>query len=82
MPSFPDAFRSVAIPAGVQLWRKICAFGPGFIIAVGDIDPGNWATGIAGGTLGAAPAIAISNLLASFLQALALIAASITLRRG
>jgi hypothetical protein len=75
-PSLPDAFRSVAIPAGAQLWRKIGAFaGPGFLVAVGYIDPGNWATDIAGGSkygYALLPAIAVSNLLAIFLQALAL----------
>lgn len=76
MPSLPEAFRSVAIPGGAQLWRKIGAFaGPGFLIAVGYIDPGNWATDIAGGSkygYALLPTIAISNLLAIFLQALAL----------
>jgi manganese transport protein len=75
-PSLPEAFRSVAIPGGVQLWRKLGAFaGPGFLIAVGYIDPGNWATDIASGSkygYALLPTIAISNLLAVFLQALAL----------
>jgi manganese transport protein len=73
-PSLPDAFRSIAIPSGAQLWRKIGA-SPGSIIAVGYIDPGNWATDIAGGSsygYALLPTIAISNLLAIFLQALAL----------
>ncbi|MGH7117109.1 MAG: Nramp family divalent metal transporter, partial [Stellaceae bacterium] len=75
-PSLPDAFRTIAVPAGAQLWRKLGAFaGPGFLIAVGYIDPGNWATDIAGGSqygYALLPTIAISNLLAIFLQALAL----------
>jgi manganese transport protein len=75
-PSLPDAFRTVVVPIGVGSWRKIGAFaGPGFIVAVGYIDPGNWATDIAGGSkygYALLPTIAISNLLATFLQALAL----------
>ena len=40
-PSLPEAFRSVAVPIGAQFWRKIGAFtGPGFLVAVGYIDPG------------------------------------------
>ena len=48
--SLPESFRSIPIPRGVGALRKFLAFaGPGFLIAVGYMDPGNWATDIAGG---------------------------------
>ena len=75
-PSLPEAFRSVAVPTGAQFWRKIGAFtGPGFLVAVGYIDPGNWATDLAGGSkygYTLLPVIVIANLVAILLQALAL----------
>jgi manganese transport protein len=75
-PSLPEAFRSIAIPNGAHFWRKMMAFaGPGCLIAVGYMDPGNWATDIAGGSrFGYAllPVILISNLVAMFLQHLSL----------
>jgi manganese transport protein len=49
-PSLPEVHRSVAIPHGAGFWRKMLAFaGPGYLVAVGYMDPGNWATDIAGG---------------------------------
>ena len=75
-PSLPEAFRSVAVPAGLPWWRKLLAFaGPGYMVAVGYMDPGNWATDLAGGarfgyTL--LSVILLSNLMAILLQALAL----------
>lgn len=75
-PSLPDAFRSVAIPAGARFWSKAGAFaGPGFLVAVGYVDPGNWATDIAGGSKYAyalLPVIAVSTAISILLQALAL----------
>jgi manganese transport protein len=62
----------VLVPVGATFWRKLLAFaGPGFLIAVGYMDPGNWATDIAGGakfgyTL--LSVILISNLMAILLQ--------------
>ena len=62
-------------PAGAGFWRKLLAFaGPGYLVAVGYMDPGNWATDLAGGarfgyTL--LSVIMISNLMAILLQALA-----------
>ena len=48
--SLPEVFRSVPIPRGASFWRKILAFaGPGFLVSVGYMDPGNWATDLAGG---------------------------------
>jgi manganese transport protein len=73
-PSLPEVHGSVAIPHGAGFWRKLMAFaGPGYLVAVGYMDPGNWATDIAGGarfgyTL--LSVIMISNLMAILLQAL------------
>ncbi len=73
--SLPEVHRSIAVPAGAGFWRKLFAFaGPGYLVAVGYMDPGNWATDLAGGarygyTL--LSVIMISNLMAILLQALA-----------
>ncbi|MBA4041824.1 MAG: divalent metal cation transporter, partial [Sphingobium sp.] len=50
--SLSESHRSVPVPAvGGQFWRRLFAFsGPGYLIAVGYMDPGNWATDIAGGS--------------------------------
>ena len=75
LPSLPEVHGSVPIPHGAGFWRKLFAFaGPGYLVAVGYMDPGNWATDIAGGarfgyTL--LSVIMISNLMAILLQALA-----------
>jgi manganese transport protein len=75
-PSLPEAHHSIPVPRGVSFWRKALAFaGPGYMVAVGYMDPGNWATDLAGGarfgyTL--LSVIMISNLMAILLQALAL----------
>ena len=72
--SLPEVHGSVAIPHGAGFWRKMMAFaGPGYLVAVGYMDPGNWATDLAGGarygyTL--LSVIMISNLMAILLQAL------------
>lgn len=75
-PSLPEAFRTVSIPSGTSWWRKMLAFaGPGYLVAVGYMDPGNWATDLAGGSrFGYAllSVILLSNLMAILLQALAL----------
>jgi len=66
---------SVGIPTGAGFWRKMFAFaGPGYLVAVGYMDPGNWATDLAGGarygyTL--LSVIMVSNFMAILLQALA-----------
>jgi manganese transport protein len=40
-PSLPEAHRTVSIPAGASVWRKVLAFaGPGYMVAVGCMDPG------------------------------------------
>src|SRR5437868_3078632 len=72
--SLAEVHGSIAIPEGAGFWRKLFAFaGPGYLVAVGYMDPGNWATDIAGGarfgyTL--LSVIMISNLMAILLQAL------------
>jgi manganese transport protein len=76
LPSLPESHRTVAVPRGVSFWRKALAFaGPGYMVAVGYMDPGNWATDLAGGArFGYAllSVILVSNLMAILLQALAL----------
>jgi manganese transport protein len=73
--SLREVHGSVAIPHDAGFWRKLLAFaGPGYLVAVGYMDPGNWATDLAGGarygyTL--LSVILISNLMAILLQALA-----------
>jgi len=73
--SLPEVHGSIAIPVTASFWRKLFAFaGPGYLVAVGYMDPGNWATDLAGGarfgyTL--LSVIMLSNLMAILLQALA-----------
>lgn len=73
--SLPGAFRTIAVPKGAgQFWRKLGAFaGPGYLVAVGYMDPGNWATDLAGGSAFGytlLSVILLSNLMAMVLQAL------------
>lgn len=74
--SLPEVFSSIHIPKDAGFFKKLFAFaGPGLMIAVGYMDPGNWATDIAGGaqfgyTL--LSVILISNLFAMILQHLSL----------
>ena len=67
-----DVHRSVAVPAGT--WRKLSAFlGPGYMVAVGYMDPGNWATSLAGGSKFGYTLLTvalISNIMAIVLQSL------------
>ena len=73
-PSLPEAHRTIPIASGLSWFRKILAFaGPGYLVAVGYMDPGNWATDIGGGakfgyTL--LSVVLLSNLMAMLLQAL------------
>jgi manganese transport protein len=73
-PSLPEAHRTIAFSAGFSWFRKILAFaGPGYLVAVGYMDPGNWATDIGGGSkfgYTLLSVVLISNLMAMFLQAL------------
>ena len=72
--SLPEIHGSIAVPHGAGFFRKMLAFaGPGYLVAVGYMDPGNWATDLAGGarygyTL--LSVVMISNLMAILLQAL------------
>ncbi len=73
--SLPEVHGSVGVPHGAGFWRKLFAFaGPGYLVAVGYMDPGNWATDLAGGArygYRLLSVVFISNLLAILLQALA-----------
>jgi manganese transport protein len=73
-PSLPEVHRSIKIPNEKGFWRKMLAYaGPGYLVSVGYMDPGNWATDIAGGaTFGYAllTVILLSNLMAILLQSL------------
>src|SRR5215207_4848603 len=72
--SLPEVHGTIPIPAGGNPWKKMLAFaGPGYLVAVGYMDPGNWATDIAGGakfgyTL--LSVIVLSNFMAILLQSL------------
>ena len=72
--SLPEVFRTVPIPQGARFWTKLGAFsGPGYLVAVGYMDPGNWATGLAGGSqfgYTLLSVILLSNVMAILLQAL------------
>src|SRR6058998_275837 len=73
-PSLAEVYRTV--PVGQPTWwRKALAFaGPGYLVAVGYMDPGNWATDLAGGSAfgySLLSVILISNLMAILLQGLA-----------
>lgn len=74
--SLPESFSSIEVPKNATGWRKLLAFaGPGLMVAVGYMDPGNWATDIAGGSgfgYTLLSVILISNLFAILLQHLAL----------
>jgi manganese transport protein len=73
-PSLQEVHRSIVVPKGMGFWRKLIAFsGPGYLVAVGYMDPGNWATDLAGGSAFGytlLSVILISNLMAILLQAL------------
>ncbi len=73
-PSLAEAYRSIPVAKG-PWWRKLMAFaGPGYLVAVGYMDPGNWATSIAGGSSFGYTllfVILLSNLMAVLLQGLA-----------
>src|SRR6184192_3480109 len=73
-PSLPESHRTIAIAPGAGFWRKLLAFsGPGYLVAVGYMDPGNWATDLAGGSgfgYTLLSIILLSNLMAILLQAL------------
>jgi manganese transport protein len=75
-PSLPEVHSSLPVPKTSAVLRKLLAFaGPGFLIAVGYMDPGNWATDLAGGSrynYTLLSVIMLSNFMAILLQALAI----------
>src|SRR5256885_15235830 len=75
-PSLPEVHASIPVPKGKGFWRMLLAYGgPGLLVAVGYMDPGNWATDLAGGAQFGyllISVILISNLVAILLQHLAL----------
>jgi manganese transport protein len=74
-PSLAEVYRSIPV-SHVAWWRKLLAFaGPGYLVAVGYMDPGNWATDLAGGAQFGYTLLCVilmSNLMAILLQGLAL----------
>ncbi len=75
-PSLPESHSSVSVSSASQTWRRLLSFvGPGFLIAVGYMVPGNWATDLAADSrYGYALlfVVMVSNLMAILLQSLAL----------
>ncbi len=73
-PSLADVFRTVKVTPGMSSWRKFLTFlGPGYLVAVGYMDPGNWATSLAGGAQFGYTLLVvalISNIMAIVLQSL------------
>jgi len=73
-PSLREVHASIPVPKQYSFWRKLLAFsGPGYLVAVGYMDPGNWATDLAGGSqfgYTLLTVILISNLMAILLQSL------------
>lgn len=72
--SLPEVYRSISVPAGASTARKLFAFaGPGYLVAVGYMDPGNWATAVAGGSAFGYTLLSVvmlANLMAIVLQSL------------
>src|SRR5437016_365838 len=73
--SLPEVYGTISVPLGGLWWRRLLAFaGPGYLVSVGYMDPGNWATDLAGGSkfgYTLLSVILLSNLMAILLQALA-----------
>jgi manganese transport protein len=73
-PSLSEVFGSIAVRPSGSFWKKLGAFlGPGYLVAVGYMDPGNWATSLAGGSKFGYALLTIallSNIMAIILQAL------------
>jgi manganese transport protein len=74
-PSLREVHRSIPVPQKGSVFRKFLAFvGPGYLVAVGYMDPGNWATDLAGGSrfmYTLLSVVLLSNLMAILLQGLA-----------
>src|SRR5919202_4093715 len=75
LKSLSEVHRSITIPRNASFFRKMLAFsGPGYLVSVGYMDPGNWATDLAGGSRFGYTllfVIMLSNLMAILLQSLA-----------
>src|SRR5678810_1019202 len=73
-PSLSEVFGSIRTRPSGSFWRKLTSFlGPGYLVAVGYMDPGNWATSLAGGSKFGYALLTIallSNLMAVLVQAL------------
>jgi manganese transport protein len=73
-PSLPEVHRTIAVPKSSGFWRKMLVFsGPGYLVAVGYMDPGNWATDLAGGSAfgySLLSVVLLSSLMAILLQTL------------
>jgi manganese transport protein len=73
-PSLAEVFGSIRTRPSGSLWSKLVAFlGPGYLVAVGYMDPGNWATSLAGGSKFGYALLTVallSNIMAIVLQAL------------
>ena len=74
LPSLQEVNRTIPVPHSLGFWRKLLAFsGPGYLVAVGYMDPGNWATDLAGGSAFGYTLLSVilmSNLMAILLQSL------------
>ena len=73
-PPLVEVFRSIKLPADAPAWRRFLTFvGPGYLVAVGYMDPGNWATSLAGGSQFGYTLLFVallSNIMAIILQSL------------
>ena len=74
-PSLSEVFRTIAVGnGGTSRFRRFLAFiGPGYLVAVGYMDPGNWATSLAGGAAFGYTLLFVallSNIMAILLQSL------------
>lgn len=75
LPARCEAYKTIPVPKGTgSFWSKLGAFaGPGYLVAVGYMDPGNWATDLAGGSAFGytlLSVILLSNMMAMILQSL------------
>ncbi len=74
LPSLPEAYRTIPVVHSAPFWRKVLAFsGPGYLVAVGYMDPGNWATDLGGGSkfrYTLLSVVLLSSLMAMLLQTL------------
>ncbi|MEW6319208.1 MAG: divalent metal cation transporter, partial [Pseudomonadota bacterium] len=73
-PSLSEVFRTIAVGGGTTRFRRfLSSVGPGYLVAVGYMDPGNWATSLAGGAAFGYTLLFVallSNVMAILLQSL------------